>query len=287
MSMLEASCRWTARVAVLGALLAASIAAWAAEPSQVHADATSGRPAVRNWGAAIGFVASLGPEYAGSNRASANLQPGFALRWGRMSFASRSAFAVRSSDPGATGGLRVELARSDRFRAGLSLRADSGRQESSSDRLVGMGDVRGTLRARLSASYRLDDRWRLGSALMVDALRRGTGAVVDISLGRDQRLTDRTSLGYAVALSGGDSNYMQAYFGVTPEQAQRSGYAVYEPGWGVRGISVSIGARTEVAPQWAVFYGASASHLVGAAARSPLTADRKGLVLSAGLVFGF
>jgi outer membrane scaffolding protein for murein synthesis (MipA/OmpV family) len=43
----------------------------------------------------------------------------------------------------------------------------------------------------------------------------------------------------------------------------------------------------KLAPQWAAFYGASASRLVGAAARSPLTAERDGLGLSAGLVFGF
>ena len=43
----------------------------------------------------------------------------------------------------------------------------------------------------------------------------------------------------------------------------------------------------KLAPPWAAFYGASASRLVGAAARSPLTADRNGLGLSAGLVYGF
>jgi MipA family protein len=293
------------RLTSIGALLAAAMSAQAEgggpadrtehfarpdHPDSVDADAVTERPeapASRSWAAAVGFVASIGPEYAGGDRVSTSVQPGFALRWGRFSFASRSAFAVRSSDPGARGGLRVELAQGDRFRAGLGLRADGGRPESNSDRLAGMGDVRGTVRARLSASYRLDDAWRLGSAVMVDALGRGTGTLVDFNIVRTQRLTERTSLGTALTVVGGDSNYMQAYFGVTPEQAQRSGYAEYEPGAGVRDLSLSIGTRTELSPAWVVFSGASASRLVSAAASSPLTFQRNGWSLSAGLVYRF
>jgi outer membrane scaffolding protein for murein synthesis (MipA/OmpV family) len=281
---------WTLRLAVAGALLAPAIPARAESASAGDADAVTERPKTpepRSWAAAVGVVASVGPEYAGGDRVSTNLEPGFALRWGRVSFASRSAFAVRSSDPGARGGLRVELAQGERFRAGLGLRADGGRRESASDRLAGMGDVRGTVRARLSASYRLDGGWRLGSAVMVDALRRGTGTLVDGNLSHTRRLTDRTTLGTALSVTGGDSTYLRAYFGVTPEQAQRSGYAVYEPGAGVRDISLSIGTRTELSPAWAVFTGASASRLVSAAARSPLTFQRTGWSLSAGVVYRF
>lgn len=287
MPLLKADCPWNVRIAVLGVLFAAPITTRAESADPVQAESVTADRAARSGGATIGFVASVGPAYAGGDRVSSTLQPGFALRWGRVSLASRSAFAVRSADPGARGGLRVELARGERLRASLGLRADSGRQASSSDRLAGMGDVRRTLRARLSASYRLDDGWRLGSAVMVDALRRGTGTVVDLTFGREQRLSERTSSSYAVALSGGDSHYLQAYFGVTAEQAQRSGYAVYTPGAGLRDISLSIGARTELAPQWAVFYGASASRLLAASARSPLTFKRNGWGLSGGLVYRF
>jgi MipA family protein len=268
-------------------LLAAAAAARAEGAESTVLDGAAQSTASRPWGAAVGFVASLAPEYAGSPRKVSQVEPGLGLRWGRFSLASRGAFAVRGSDQVAQGGLRVELAQGDRLRAGLGLRAYSGRSEASSARLAGMGDVKRTVRARLSASYRLDDHWRLASAVMVDASKRGYGTVVELGIRRDQRLTDRTSMSIGAAVSGADRDYMQTYFGVTPEQAQRSGYPVYQPGAGFRGLSVSLGATTQLTPRWLVFYGTGVSRLVDVAARSPLSFEPAGWGLSAGTAYRF
>ncbi len=250
------------------------------------ADAVVDGPA-RRWGAALGVVATQAPEYTGSSRRTLSWEPGFALRWGRFSFASRSAFAVRSSDPGARGGLRVELARSDRWRAGLGLRQDSGRDASSSPLLAGLGDVRGTLRARLSASYAMDPGWRIGAAWMVDVLGRGTGQLGDLSVGRDLRLTPDTAVNAGVAIGLADRRWMQNWFGVTPEQAARSGYPAYRPRAGLRELGVSLGGRTELDEHWAVFYSVGASQLLGGAADSPFTVETRSWNARAGLVYRF
>lgn len=238
----------------------------------------------RRWAAAVGAVSSVGPEYSGGARVSVNVQPGFAVRWGRVSLASRGAFAVRSDGASAQGGLRVDLVRSERWRSGLGLRWDSGRDESASEDLRGLGDVRGTLRLRASLGYRFDDGWRAGAALTTDALGRGGGWQGEFSAGRDGRLTPSTTWSAGVSLGYGGRRWQQSYYGITPEQSARSGYPVYTPGAGLRDVGVSVGGRTELDERWALFYGASSSRLMGPSADSPLVRERSGWGLSLGVV---
>ena len=270
---------WAGVALLAGAeVTAQTVSAVESEPAAATAE-----PA-RRWAAAAGAVASVGPEFAGAARIGINLQPGFALRWGRVSLASRSAFAVRGEGTSAQGGLRVELVRSARWRSSLGLRWDSGRDESASDDLRGLGDVRGTLRLRLSLGYRFDDGWRAGTALTTDALGRGGGWQGEVNAGRDWRLTPATTVGAGVSTGFGGSRWQQNYFGITAEQSVRSGYAAYSPGAGLRDIGASVGGRTELAGRWAVFYGGSVSRLVGPSAASPLVRSRNGWGLSLGVV---
>jgi len=261
--------------------VAATAGESAGEPTSAPEAAAEPRP---RWGVAVGAVATLGPEFAGSSRIGFNLQPGLALRWGRVSLASRSAFAVRGEGGAAQGGLRVELLRSDRWRSSLGLRWDSGRDEDSAVELEGLGDVRATLRARLSLGYRFDGGWRAGSSFTTDVLGRGGGWTGELSIGHDTRLTDATGLGASLTLGMAGRRWQQAYYGVTPEQAARTGYAAYTPGTGLRDLALGLSARTELGSGWALFYGASVSRLVGPAAASPLVSERNGWGLSAGVV---
>ena len=50
----------------------------------------------------------------------------------------------------------------------MSARLDRGRSESSSASLAGMGDVDGTVRARLSLTTWLDDGWLFGAAASIE-----------------------------------------------------------------------------------------------------------------------
>lgn len=245
------------------------------------------RTAGRNWDASIGLVGSYAPEYAGADRSRFRLGPGFYVRWGRFSFATRSGFATRSAEPGARGGMRIDLSPSERWRIGLGLRYDFGRQETTSDALRGLGDVPSTLRVRLGTSYRLDDGWSIGGSMTVDAFGRGGGNQGDISVGKAWALTPATSMAAGLALGFAGDRYMQSYFGVTPAQAARTGYPVFEPSSGLRDISANVTARTELGHPWALFYGAGASRLLGPAASSPLTRQPNSWGVNAGVVYRF
>jgi outer membrane scaffolding protein for murein synthesis (MipA/OmpV family) len=266
-----------------GAVLLSCHAAWGQAEAVAEPVPAAGEPP-RRWAVAVGAVGSLGPEFAGSSTVGFGLQPGLALRWGRFSLASRSAFAVRGEGGSAQGGLRVELVRSDRWRSSLGLRWDSGRDEDSSAQLEGLGDVRGTLRVRLSLGYRFDDGWRSGLSLTTDVLGRGGGWQGEWSAGRDLRLTQATSAGVGLTLGFGGRRWQQTYYGINPDQADRTRYPVYTPGAGLRDVAFSLGGRTELAAGWALFYGASVSRLVDVSAASPLVRERQGWGLSAGVV---
>ena len=267
-----------------GVLLA--VAAGAASGQVIEETQREQRPA-RSWDATAGFIVHHGAPYAGSAQRSTVVTPGLGLRWGRFSLVSRSAFSVRGTDAAAGGGLRVELADGERLRAGLGLRTDSGRQETDSPELRGLGDVRRTLRLRLSVSYRLDDGWRLRAGALADALGRGTGLLGDLQLSRDIALAYNLNAHATLALGFSDRRHMQAHYGITPEQAQRSGYAESQASGGLRDVSLSVGLRRGLSSRWALFGGASVSQLVGPAARSPIAFERTSLGLSAGLVYGF
>ena len=271
--------RWLA-----GLLLA--VAAGGAAGQAIEETQREQRPA-RNWDATVGFIVSHGAPYAGSAQRSTTVTPGLGLRWGRFSLVSRSAFSVRGTDAAAGGGLRVELADGERLRVGLGLRTDGGRQESDSPELRGLGDVRRTLRLRLSVSYRLDDGWRLRASALADALGRGTGLLGDLQLSRDMALAYDLNANATLALGFSDRRHMQAYYGITPEQAQRSGYAESRASAGLRDVSLSLGLRRGLSSRWALFGGASVSRLVGPAARSPIAFERTSWGLSAGLVHRF
>jgi outer membrane scaffolding protein for murein synthesis (MipA/OmpV family) len=241
----------------------------------------------REWDISLGALLLVGPAYAGGERVVTRLTPGFHLRYGRLSLSSRGSFRPSTSGAGEGGGARLDLSPSERLRLSLNLRLDSGRPESSSPELQGLGDVRATVRVRLRSSYEFLPSWRASASVHADALGRGGGWAGDLGVGHSLPLSASTSLGIGASYAFGGARYMQAYFGITPQQAAASGYPVYDAHAGARDISVSAGARTELDRHWALFYGASASHLLGPAARSPLARSRDAWGASLGLVHHF
>jgi MipA family protein len=241
----------------------------------------------REWDAAIGAVANYGPQYAGADRYAAGLQPGLYLRWGRVSLATRSAFVTRTNDAAPRGGLRVELGGGQRWRASVGLRLASGRSESASDALRGLGDVRNTVRARVSLNYRLSDGWRLGAGWSTDVLGRDGGWLADAGFSREHSFGDATRWSWGAGINFAGRRYQQTFFGVTPEQSGKSGYAVYSPGAGLRDAGLFINARHDLSRHWFVFGSVGASTLLGPSADSPIVRRRVGASISSGVAYRF
>jgi outer membrane scaffolding protein for murein synthesis (MipA/OmpV family) len=243
--------------------------------------------ATSSWEGAVGLTASYRPEYNGSSRQTLRLKPALYLRWGRVAITNASDFAVRRAEQTASGGLGVDVLDGDRFSVSGSLRYETGRKESSSDTLAGMGDIRPTVRGRVAATWRLGGPWRLTGSVGPDLIGHGGGTIGDLGVAWDRRLSPTLAwtVGSSVLLA--DRTFMRLTYGVDEAQAARSGYPVYQPGAGGRDVVAYTSLRVDIDREWTVLGGASAHRLIGPAAESPLTRSREGWSVNAGLAWRF
>lgn len=269
----------------IGALFALMAHSAAAQPTLLQGleDLTTGK---HEWEGAIGLVLGYGPAYIGSDDYGVGVKPALFLRFGRFSLSTGAGFATRRADQ-VLNGLGVDLLATDRAKVKLSARLDRGRSESSSPALAGMGDVDGTVRARLSGTWRFDEGWLLGAAASVDALGRGQGALGELSFAREVALTPDTVWSWGGSLTMGNATYMQSYYGVTPTQASSSGYPVYTPSTGLRDFALSTGLLSELTPDWVGFVNVGVSQALGPVLDSPLTTKPLGFGLNLGLAWRF
>jgi len=241
-------------------------------------------PAGNNW--LVGAMALSQPEYEGSDRRIVKLRPLWAYQWGRFRLSTSRAGGVLNfaSDPQGPGASALLLSGS-RFRFGAALRFDSGRSSGDSEHLKGLPDIKRTLRGRVFASWKLDERWDLSGNVSQDLLGRRGGTVGSLDLGYHQRLGERTEWSAGVGTSLASARNMRTYFGVAPEQSASSGLPAFTPGAGVRNIYGGLGFTTALTPRWILFGNAGASRLVGDAAASPLTLRRSSFSAGLGLAY--
>jgi MipA family protein len=249
-------------------------------PAAFAATPPASKPAPKFEGA-VGLILAYRPEFSGASRSVFKLSPGVFLRYGRFTLTNASGFATRRVDD-VVPGLGVDLLRSERVRAGLSLRVDQGRGENSAGAFAGLGNVRPTLRARAGVSGQIQGPWRAGASWSVDLLGRQGGGFGDISAGWETTLSPHTKFSLGSALGVADARYLQTYYGISPEQASRTSYPVYQPKAGLRDASLYTNLRHDIGRDWILLAGASANLLLGSAAASPLTSARNGWALSVG-----
>ena len=235
---------------------------------------------------ALGVIVSNTSTYAGAAERRTKLLPGFYLRYGRLSVTNASGFVTRSNVD-VERGLGLDLAHSEALRVNVALRFDGGRSESDSAGLIGLGGIRSTVRARAAATWRPVAQWRLGAAWSHDLLGHGGGGFGELGVAREQRASPSTTWTVGAAVSMAESRYMKSYFGVTPEQAARSGYAQFNAQAGLRDSSLFANVRSEIAPRWVALGGASFTHLLGSAAASPHTRQANSVAVNAGLAWLF
>lgn len=238
------------------------------------------------WGGAVTLVASRSPDYLGARDSGTSLRPGFLLTWGRVTLSSGGGFAAVRQDK-VVRGLGIELARTEQLHVSLGLRFDGGRSEADSPALKGMGDVKSTVRARVGAGWQFDPFWRVEGSWTVDAFHRGGGNLVELTLEREQWIAERTQLSWGTSLTLGGPRYLQTYFGVTPEQAARTGYAPYDPSLGLRDVAAFVSLKTDLGAHVVVMGALSVSRAFGPAADSPLVVRPTGWGLTTGLGYRF
>lgn len=268
---------------------AASAPVSAAAPQPVPASVETKRPPTPEqpkFEGAIGLIVGYRPAFSGSSDFKIKPELAGFLRYGRWTITGAGGFTTQRRDE-VERGLDAELVRRDAVRVNLSLRVDGGRKEGTSDQLRGMGDIRPTVRGRLGVRWTFAPQWEAAASSSFDVLNRVGGYIVTAGVARSFVIDQRQRFTVGVGVSGAGDRYMQAWYGVTPEQSAASGYPVYRAKEGLRDVGVSATWRIEIDPKWAAFAGGGIGHLLGPAADSPLTTQRTGWGLNAGIARRF
>ena len=215
------------------------------------------------WSLTLGALGAVRPDYQGSDDYEPFAAPLIDLRF-------RDQFFISSRD-----GIGVTAFRLGGFAVGPLLRYQFGRDQDDNAALRGLGDVGGTVEAGLFLSWQ-SGPWVI-NVNAVQGLNGGghRGATAFVSLGYGGRLSEAWSYSFGPNLTWGSGNYMQAFFGMTPEQSLRSGYAPYSAGAGIRNVGFGATLTWRVAERMAVTALAEVSELLGDAADSPMV-DRAG-----------
>ncbi|TFY91927.1 MipA/OmpV family protein [Pseudomonas nabeulensis] len=254
-------------------LIAGAALAWAMT-MPAHADA-SREPSVT-----VGGGLAVGPLYEGSSHYAAF--PSLKLKavlptenWGQ--------FTAAFPD-----GLRWDLPGLAPFGVALLLGYDQGRKErihtlgGRDDYLKGMGNLDSTALVGAEVYWMLP-AGRLFVRGLQAADNRDYGGE---NLGRTRYLEAGFASAYALSstltldstLYGtwSNDNDMMARFGVTAQQAARTGFEQYHPGGGMRDVTLKLGLTWQWQPQLALEGGIKTYALVSDARNSPLTGENVG-----------
>jgi MipA family protein len=210
----------------------------------------------------IGLAAIAGTKYLGSDERRYMAFPSIDYRWANGWFA------------GLGNGVGYRWKANAELQYGVRLTADFGRKESRSSALNGLGDIDARPEAGVFFNWAPSHSLMFSSSMRYGSGNDRDGLVLDLGMHTGIPLAMQWRLGLGLSATFANREYMQSYFGITPEQSGRSGYAVYEPGAGLRDIRLGSSLTYIINRDWAATLAVSASSLQGDAKDSPIVRER-------------
>lgn len=212
-----------------------------------------------DWHVVLGGGAIIVPKYEGSDEFKVMPVP----------FVTATFLDVVTINPS---GASIAVYEQGPFELSARLGYEMGRKEDDADRLRGLGDIDMGGKAGVKAAV------KFGPAeifAQVDKTIGGSdGLQGEVGIEVSRPLTESLIVGASASAVFADENYMQAYFGVTPEQSARSGLARYDAGAGLKRADFSISATYMLDANWMVRGEAGVGILLGDAADSPIVVDK-------------
>jgi outer membrane protein len=159
---------------------------------------------------------------------------------------------------------------------------------SGNSRLDGMDTIVARLELGGFFNLYLTPRLRLTNDLLYGSGNARKGATWSVGL---QRIAAEPALHHAVSITAGltlaNRDYNQAFFGVSPIEAGRSGYQPYQASGGLKDVHLGARWNWALAPAWIVTSGLQAARLTGSAKDSPLVERATRLTVSTALAARF
>lgn len=221
----------------------------------------------------VGVAAIASHRYLGSDERRYLLLPTVEYRWANGWFA------------GVGNGIGYRFGSSPQLQYGVRLAADFGRKESRSEVLRGLGDIPRRPQAGVFLNWHPSRELGFSSSLRYGSGEDRDGLVADFGVQTGTQLAPRWRLGLGLGATWVNRAWMQSYFGITPEQSARSGYAVSTVDGGVRDVKLSTSLIHFINRDWAATLVVSATSLQGDAKDSVIVRERN--PVSAVLALGY
>ena len=216
------------------------------------------------WDITLAAGAAMQPTFLGSDRYRATPIPLAIIRW-------RDAVSLGAD------GLNLYWHHDD-LRIGGGVNYDGGRQDhetsgilsSGDNRLMGLGNVDGSIGLRGFISYKLGPVYLDASASKYVG-PDNKGVLANLGLSAPLPITKRFVIRPHAGAVWASDNYMQTYFGVTPLQATRSIFPQFGAESGLEDANAGITGVYFLTDHWFVGADASIVRYLGSAADSPIT----------------
>jgi len=165
-------------------------------------------------------------------------------------------------------GLGVYFVDQGNLQLGSSLWFRRGRFHDESSRVANLDEIATASQGQLFARYQIGPI-AFGTTLARD-FGGSSGLTIDTTVAWQLQLSARADLALGAQTSYGNDRYMQAWFGVTPEQAQASGLSRYSPGAGFASAGPTLSVNYALSPRWTFSARAAEDFLTAKASDSPI-----------------
>ena len=216
------------------------------------------------WDINVAAGAAMQPTFHGSDRYRASPIPLVIIRWHDTVSLGVDGLSIywHHNNLRLGGGVNYEGGRLDHETSGLLSSGDN--------RLAGLGDVDAAIGLKGFVSYQWGPVYLDTSATKYLG-PQNKGLLVNIGASAPIALTDQFILRPHVAATWADNNYMRTFFGVSPVQASKSIFPVFDTGSGPEDLNAGLTVVYRLNKHW--FWGAdaTATQYLAHAARSPIT----------------
>jgi outer membrane protein len=232
------------------------------------------------WKFALGGGVLNGPRYPGSRYDFTRGLPLVSVSYGRF-------FLGAVPGSGAPAGAGAYLLHTEHWAIGLDIGGDARKPRRAADDpiLRGWGDIPGTARAGMFASFTID--WLSVRGSVSDAVAHHEGVLASLAVEAKYHATQRLTLSIGPEVTWANNQYAQTFFGINAAQSEIAGIAPYRAKSGVNTVGGSAGAAYMLTDHWSLGAHVSYGRLQGDAANSPVTTDKTQRTYGAFVMYRF
>jgi len=242
--------------------------------------AQTGNELPPKWDITLGGGAIEKPTYEGSNHSTFSPVPLVNVVWNDMVSLSMD-------------GLNVYWDHDD-FTLGCGLVYNGGRQANNSNslffdsdsRLRGLGNIDAALGVKAFASYDFK-QFELNTSVTKLTGTNNHGLLADADLSASIEITKQLIFKPHIGATWANQDYMQTYFGVTSEQSASSRFSRFHASPGIKDVVIGLNGSFWFNKNWFVTTNIDLTHLVGDAARSPISFSDEQVQLTAMIGYHF